>query len=82
MGMNGWGKDIVIKGQGDQMAAGVYLEQKSQMKKKKVIFSLLTQADQKLQYYNMSGSASTYRSNNRIKTEIAPFYALRKNTST
>lgn len=29
MGMNGWGKDIVIKGQGDQMAAGVYLEQKS-----------------------------------------------------
>lgn len=80
MGMNGWGKDIVIKGQGDQMAAGVYLEQKSQMKKS--IFFLLTQADQKLQYYNMSVSASTYRSNNRIKTEIAPFCALKKNTYT
>lgn len=44
MGMNGWGKDIVIKGQADQMAAGVYLEQKSQMKKKKYFFFLLTQA--------------------------------------
>lgn len=70
-------KDIVIKGRADQMAAGVYLEQKSRMQENNVCFFLLTLADQKLQYYT-SVLASTYRSNNRIKTEIASFYALKK----